>query len=171
MVAENGYKTYLNSHYEGMEPKRLVFMLYKGALQHLQFARQGIEEKDIKKRGEHLSRAIAIVSELNTSLDPNVKDESIEFLRGLYNAILLELPKVSITNDIKTIDLSISYLSSLKDIWEKGVLKENQQNRMQKAHSDKKQKSSTTQLHSNSYNSSIGYGEQSLSAGIRSFSV
>lgn len=122
MVAGNACNTYLNSHYEGMDPKQLILMLYDGALKFIRFAKEGIEEKNIQKRGENLSKVIAIITELNSSLDPGVKDESIDFLRSLYATMLVELPKVSMTNDIKTLDLTASYISRLRDIWAKDVM-------------------------------------------------
>jgi len=120
-VAKN-LNTYLNNHYEGMTPEKLIHLLYKGALQNLTSVREGIVEKNPKKRGEHLSKVIAIVSELNASIDPTMNDESTRFLRGLYTSILTELPKVSLTNEVKTIDLAYSYLEKLNEIWENQVL-------------------------------------------------
>jgi len=122
-VAKN-LNTYLNNHYEGMTPEKLIHLLYKGALKHLTCAREGIIEKNPKKRGEHLGKVIAIVSELNASIDPTMNDESTRFLRGLYTSILTELPKVSLTNEVKTIDLAYSYLEKLNEIWETQVLGE-----------------------------------------------
>jgi flagellar protein FliS len=122
MAAGNACSTYLNAHYEGMEPKQLILMLYDGALKFLRLAKQGAEEKDIRKRGENLSKVIAIVAELNASLDPNVKDTSIDFLRSLYTTMLVELPRVSVTNDVKTLDLTAIYLTRLREIWVHDVM-------------------------------------------------
>lgn len=122
MSAAHNMNAYLNNHYRGMTPEELIHLLFKGALKHLKYAREGVIEKDPKKRGEHLSKVIAIVSELNTSIDPNMNDESTQFLRGLYASILTELPKVSITNKVKTIDLATTYISKLNEIWETQVL-------------------------------------------------
>ncbi|RLB86864.1 MAG: flagellar export chaperone FliS [Deltaproteobacteria bacterium] len=122
MSAAQNMNVYLNNHYEGMTPEKLIHMLYQGALKHLGFARQGLIEKDPKKRGEHLGKVISIISELNTSINPEVNDESTQFLRGLYASMLAELPKVSITNDVKTIDITCSYLKKLNEIWENEVL-------------------------------------------------
>lgn len=114
--------TYLNNHYEGMEPEQLILLLYKGALERIEWAIEGVQENNVKKRGENLSRVIAIVSELNASVDPSMNDESTVFLKGLYTAILEELPKVSITNDATILQQTHTYLSRLKDIWEKDVI-------------------------------------------------
>ena len=96
-----GINKYINNHYEGMSPEKLILMLFNGALDRIKDTRDGIRENNIQKRGENLSKVIAIVSELNTSLNPEMNDEATEFLRGLYLAILTELPKVSTTNNIQ----------------------------------------------------------------------
>jgi len=122
MAVNTGYDTYRSTHYEGMDPKRLILMLYEGALKHICLAKEGILEKNTQKRGENLSKTIAIVTELNASLDPEYKDDAIEFLRGLYAAILSELPRVSLNNDIKILNRSESYISALKEIWVNNVM-------------------------------------------------
>lgn len=122
MRPTTGMQKYMNNHYDGMNPEQLILMLYKGALFRLQLVKQGIEEKNIQKRGENLSKVIAIVAELNASINPDMTDNSTNFLRGLYSAILMELPKVSLTNDIKIINQVERYISKLKDIWENDVI-------------------------------------------------
>lgn len=122
MAPNQQISNYLNNHYEGMDPKQLILLLYKGAISRLNLAMEGIEEKNIKKRGENLGKVIAIVSELNASLDPNMRDESTEFLRGLYESILIELSRVSLTNDIEILKRSKKYISRLKEIWEQEVM-------------------------------------------------
>lgn len=122
MSAATNMNTYLNNHYQGKTPEELIQMLYKGALRNLRLAKQGIDEKNPRKRGEHLGKAIAIITELYTSLDTEIKDESIQFLRELYSNMLTELPKVSLNNDSKAIDLTYSYIKQLNHIWETEVL-------------------------------------------------
>ncbi len=122
MAALAQMNTYLTNHYEGMTPEQLILLLYKGALDRIDLTRQGIKEKNIQKRGENLSKVIAIISELNASLHPEMMDEGTRFLRGLYTAMLTELPKVSITNDITILDRTASYLEKLKEIWQTDVM-------------------------------------------------
>ena len=122
MAATAEINKYLSNHYEGMSPEQLILVLYKAALERLQLAREGIEENDIRKRGENLSKAIAIISELNVSLDSSMNDEGTQFLRGLYASILAELPKVSVTNDKEILRKTHGYISRLKEIWETDVM-------------------------------------------------
>lgn len=122
MAAYQQINTYLNNHYEGMDPEQLIFLLYKGALSRIRLTKEGILEKNIQKKGENLSKAIAIISELNASVDSKMEDESTLFLRGLYTAILAELPKVTLNNDLGTLNRAEKYISRLKEIWEKDVM-------------------------------------------------
>ena len=122
MSAATNMNTYLNNHYQGKTPEQLIQMLYKGALRNITLAKQGIDENNPRKRGEHLGKAIAIITELYTSLDTEIKDESIQFLRELYSNMLTELPKVSLSNDPKALDLTYSYIKQLNHIWETEVL-------------------------------------------------
>jgi flagellar protein FliS len=48
--------------------------------------------------------------------------EAAVFLHGLYEAILVELAKVSVTNDMEVIKRACRYLQRLKDIWEQTAL-------------------------------------------------
>jgi flagellar protein FliS len=122
MGASVGINRYLNNHYEGMDPEQLILMLFRGALDRIRLAGEGIMENNIQKRGENLSKAIAIVSELNSSVDTTMNDENTQFLRGLYSAILTELPKVSLTNDMEILRRTHAYISKLKEIWETDVM-------------------------------------------------
>ncbi len=122
MPARPQVNTYLNNHYQGMSPEQLILMLFKGALEKINLVQEGIEEGNIPKRGENLSKVIDIVSTLNASLNPNMTDEGTQFLRSLYGAMLTELPKVSTTNDPTILRKIHAYISRLKEIWETDVM-------------------------------------------------
>lgn len=55
---------------------------------------------------------------MNAELD----DEGTKFLRGLYTAILAELPKVALTNDKEIVRKTHAYISRLTEIWETDVM-------------------------------------------------
>jgi len=122
MAVPTGYEMYRDSHFKGMDSKKLILMLYDGAIKHLRLAKDGIKENNIPKRGENLGRAISIISELNASLDPGIRDDAIDFLRGLYAAILTELPKVSLSNDIDILRRTETYIEQLRRVWKDSVM-------------------------------------------------
>src|SRR5919108_2531676 len=123
MAARYARNAYLQAKVQPeTDPKRLILMLYEGALDDLRLTKEGIEQQNARKRGEHLSRAVAIVSTLFTSLHNDTMDESIAFLHGLYQSILVELAKVAVTHDVHVLDLAFRYLERLKQIWEHDVM-------------------------------------------------
>ncbi len=107
-----------------IHPVKLIHLLYTRVLTHLELAEEGIKENDPKKRGENLGKAIAIIAELNVSVRPDDESEAAHFLRGLYESILLELPKVSVNNDVTVLQRAHGYLKRLKEIWEEVALPE-----------------------------------------------
>lgn len=129
MVHGNALNSYQKAQvYDEMDPKKLILMLYDGAIKRIVLAREGIKTNNPKLRGENLGKAIAIIAELNASLDEKIKTEEINFLRGLYAAMLTELPKVSLNNDVETLDRTEKYLAELKRIWVTTVMKNTQEN-------------------------------------------
>ncbi len=105
-----------------IHPVQLVHMLFSRVLIHLEHAEEAILNDDPQGRGENLSKAIAIVAELNASINPEDTSEAAAFLRGLYEAILRELPQVSVSNDVTTLKQAYVYLTKLKEIWEQEAL-------------------------------------------------
>ena len=107
-----------------IHPVKLIHLMYERVLTHLDLAEQGLLQKDVRLRGENLSKAIAIISELNAAIKDEDNTEAAGFLRGLYSAILVELPRVGVSKDVEIIRQSKRYLIKLKEIWEQTALKE-----------------------------------------------
>lgn len=125
MVARQVLNAYRKTEVQAdIHPVKLIHMLYERVLTHLEQAELGIRESDPKKRGENLGRAIAIITELNASIKQEDDSEAAQFLRGIYGAILVELPKVSVYGDVKILRRSYSYLEELKGIWEQTAMRE-----------------------------------------------
>lgn len=107
-----------------VHPVKLVYMMYERLLVHLDLTKEALEKNDLKMRGENLGKAIAILTELNASIKEGDESEAASFLRGLYGAILMELPKVAIDNDVAILKQSRLYVSRLKEIWEETAMQE-----------------------------------------------
>jgi len=107
-----------------IHPVKLIHLMYKRVLQHLDEAAEGIAAHNSRQRGEHLGKAIALISELNASIAPADDSDAAEFLRGLYTSILLELPKVAVNNNIDTLRRAQDYIQRLSKIWEETAMRE-----------------------------------------------
>lgn len=125
MVGQKALDAYRTTEKQGeISPVKLIHMLYERVLVHLTLAEEGIREQTSKKRGENLGKAIAIITELQASIKSEDHSEAALFLRGLYGAILAELPKVSISQDVQVLRQARSYLERLKQIWEETAMRE-----------------------------------------------
>lgn len=107
-----------------IHPVKLIHMLFERVLVHLDLAEEGIRGKNPRKRGENLGRAIAIITELQASIKSDDHSEAATFLRGLYGAILVELPKVACSDDLSVLRRTKVYLARLKQIWEETAMRE-----------------------------------------------
>lgn len=107
-----------------IHPVKLIHLMYERVLTHLDLAQEAVKTKDPRGRGENLGKVIAIITELNASIRTEDDSEAAQFLRGLYAAILVELPKVSISNDLQILQKTHGYMKRLKEIWEETAMKE-----------------------------------------------
>ena len=107
-----------------INPVKLIHMMYERVLQHLDGAKVAIEAGNIQERGENLGKVIALVTELNASIKDDDASDAANFLRGLYGAILTELPKVSLSEDTQILIQAQTYIERLKDVWEKTAMQE-----------------------------------------------
>jgi flagellar protein FliS len=113
-------KAYKSTQVMTTDPYKLILMLYDACIKNLFQARDAVINNDRVRRGESLSKSIDILSELFSSVQGET--EQAKFLRGLYTAMMLELPNVNLTNDIKTLDLAIKYMAQLRSIWKEQVM-------------------------------------------------
>lgn len=125
MYARNRVQAYRQSESAAIHPVKLIHMMYERVLTHLAFAEEAVAANDPRKRGENLSKAIALISELNAAINPQDESEPAAFLRGLYGAIMIELPKVALNNDVELVRQSARYIAELKKVWEETAMQEN----------------------------------------------
>lgn len=107
-----------------VHPVKLIHLMYERVIAHLDLVLEGIEEGDASKRGENLGMAIAIVTELNASIKKDDQSEAAALLRGLYVSILVELPKVLVSNDQTIVIRARKYINRLREIWEQTAMRE-----------------------------------------------
>jgi flagellar protein FliS len=80
----NAYDTYLEERVLSADPVELVHMLYRAAIASVGDARRHLAEREILARASAISKACAILTELNTSLDHERGGEMSVRLSQLY---------------------------------------------------------------------------------------
>ncbi len=122
MQARNAYRQ--TEQLASIHPVKLIYLMYERVLSHLDLALEAMEEDNPVKRGENIGRAIALITELNASIKKDDDSEAAAFLRGLYAAILVELPKVALNNDQEIVRRARRYMGRLKTLWEETAMRE-----------------------------------------------
>jgi flagellar protein FliS len=108
---------YLQTEVQSRTPVELVVMLYDGALRFIADAKEGIVQRDIARRGRAISRAMAIISELQSSLDLDQGGDIAVSLDALYVYVRDRLVDASIKQDVKPLDDATRVLRNLREGW------------------------------------------------------
>jgi flagellar protein FliS len=112
-VAEQYFGTQVRSS----SPLELVVMLYDAALRHATTAREAMARRDIPARRAALSRTLAIVAELQGSLDLDQGGDVARELDRLYVWMTDRLTDATVRQDSRPIDEVIRILDTLADAW------------------------------------------------------
>lgn len=108
----------IESDAQTASPHRLIMMLFEGAQTAISMARMHMEQKNIAKKGEAISKAIDIVTNgLQASLDIKEGGELAERLAALYEYISHRLLWANLKNDLAALDEVASLLGELQSAW------------------------------------------------------
>ena len=95
----NGLDTYEATAVTTQNRKRLVVMLYDGAVKFLKQAAAAMESNDFETKGYCIGKAQEIILELNTVLDMEAGGEIANNLRSLYNFMWTRLGQANVQCD------------------------------------------------------------------------
>jgi flagellar protein FliS len=110
-------QTYLQTHVQSRSPLELVVMLYDGLLRFLGDAGSAIESGNVAGRRDAISRALAVLSELQSTLNMDQGGEVAASLDALYTYVNGRLLDASLNNDRAPVDESARLLRTLRDAW------------------------------------------------------
>ena len=104
-------------------PGELLLALYDGLFRFLNGAKVCIENKQLPRARELLSKCYAIVSELTIALDHGVAPELCAQLEGLYEFCMDKIQFASRKANVVAIQETISVLTPLREAWTVAVPK------------------------------------------------
>lgn len=96
---------------------QLVVMLYDGAIRFLSEARTAILTKNVRAKAVALDRALAIIGELQSTLQLEEGGDVAASLNSLYNYMNESLLLASAEMDAKPVDHVIRLLKTLNSAW------------------------------------------------------
>ena len=112
---------YMNQYFENQvntaSPEQLLIMLYNGAIRFVGEAEEAMTSKKIAYRGERISKAIAILSELSATLDHEIGGEIAANLESLYDYMIRTLLAANIQDDASKLVEVREMLSGMRDTW------------------------------------------------------
>ncbi len=118
MIAHaRGAEAYRRTETLSRSPLELVVMLYDGALRFVSEGRAAMVRGDVRARTHAIGRAMAIVGELQNTLNLEEGGEMATELDRLYRFVTDRLVETTVTRDVAPLDQAQKVLMTLRDGW------------------------------------------------------
>lgn len=130
MAMPTGYSAYQNNKIMTASPAELTLMLYEGAIKFCNIAIAGIEQKDIQKAHDNITKVERIIEEFRSTLDfkyPVAKDFD-EVYKYLYDRLI----EANMKKDKEILEEVLKHLRTMRDTW-KEVMKLSKQGQAKRA--------------------------------------
>ncbi len=112
-----GAEAYYRTQVQTQTPMELVVMLYDGALRFMRLAAEAAARHDHASRRDAISRALAIVSELQSTLNMKDGGQVATSLDALYTYVNGRLLDANLKGDLSGIHESVRLMTPLRDAW------------------------------------------------------
>jgi flagellar protein FliS len=110
-------QAYRTTHIQSQSPLELVVLLYDGALRFTRTAADAMERGDLVAKRDAMSRAVAIVSELQSTLNMDEGGDVARSLDRVYGYVTGLLLDANIRQDPAPLHESIRLMTALRDAW------------------------------------------------------
>ena len=122
MTLPNKYEQYSTNKIMTASPAELTLMLYEGAIKFCNIAIAAIEEKNIEKAHNNITKVENIIAEFLSTLDhkyPVAKD-----FENVYNYLMERLLEANMKKDKEILEEVLTHLRTMRDTW-KEVMEQN----------------------------------------------
>jgi len=120
-MRRNAINQYKNVKVKTASPGEVLVMLYDGLFRFLHEAHTAMSDDDCARAGERLDRAHAIVSELLSTLRPEVAPELCQQLSGVYHFCMDHIIQANIEQKAELINEVIKVLTPIRDGFRQAV--------------------------------------------------
>jgi flagellar secretion chaperone FliS len=100
------------------DPYRLVQLLLANVVERLATARGHMERRETARKGEQISKALAVLSALDSSLNMEQGGEIAANLRRLYEYMSLRLVTANLEDDLAGVDEVAALVRNIKEGWD-----------------------------------------------------
>ena len=121
MIAANAYTQYRKAQVETADQRRVIIMLYDGALRFLGSGMKALQERDLEVAHKNLLRVQDIVFELMASLDLEAGEVAGALYR-LYEYSYHLLLQANVKKEIEPLYQVEKILLELREAWQQSQL-------------------------------------------------
>lgn len=114
-------KQYQTSNITTATPEKLMIMLFDGALQFLQKAKNAIDAKNFQERSTNIESARKIIRELMRTIDLENGNDVSKSLFKLYNKMAMKLIKANVSRDSALVEEVITDLMNIRWGFQKAI--------------------------------------------------
>lgn len=118
---EKYIKQYQTSNITTATPEKLMILLFDGALQFLQKAKNAIAEKNMHEKSVNIEGARKIIRELMRTIDLENGNDVSKNLFRLYNKMAMNLIKANVQRNIEKIDEVIEDITNIRWGFQKAI--------------------------------------------------
>jgi flagellar protein FliS len=129
MAVNKAFTAYKAVSISNSKPEDLVMMLYTGLVRFIKQAQKAIEENNIEKTHENITRAQDIISELEASL--NMEYEISHNMMLLYDYMYRRLVDANVKKDRVILDEVLKFVIEFRDTWDQAMKSVSQQGNAQ----------------------------------------
>jgi flagellar protein FliS len=122
VIANRGYDAYAKNKILTASPAELTLMLYEGAIKFCNIAIAAIEEKDIEKAHNNITKVENIIAEFLSTLDH--KYPVAQDFENVYNYLMERLLEANLKKDKEILEEVLTHLRTMRDTW-KEVMEQN----------------------------------------------
>tara|TARA_Y100001933_G_C18492211_1_gene352948 strand:+ start:66 stop:467 length:402 start_codon:yes stop_codon:yes gene_type:complete len=109
---------------DSADPHTLVSMLFSGIADRLCTAEQGFKNKDLRVRGENITKAQTILFGLRSTLDFKKGGELSRLLDSLYDYCIRQLTQAHVDNDVAPVVEVKALIGQISSAWDSMSLPE-----------------------------------------------
>jgi flagellar protein FliS len=99
-------------------PLELVVKLYDAAIMNIVKAGDALAKGDLRGKRDGVSKTLAIVAELQNSLDLKAGGQIADSLDSLYTYVTGRMVEFNVKRDVKALDEAHKLLSTLREGWQ-----------------------------------------------------
>jgi flagellar protein FliS len=108
---------YRTNEFQTASPAKIIVAFYDGAMRFINLASHALSAKNYALKGQHLSRAHAIVSELRATLDHTQNPALCGELERLYVFVLDCITEANMKADAEKLKPALRVLEQLRSAW------------------------------------------------------